>query len=109
MDRTRFRTRKKQVVITKSFYLRSMQLFHNPEITNNTTEFYFSIEESKHIVKVLRKKIGDILDITNGMGWLFTSKIISADIKKCVVSIETKKHFNQKKTIPYILQLYQLK
>ncbi len=39
---------------------------------------------------MLREKIGDKLVITNGMGWLFTSKIISADIKKCVVSVETK-------------------
>ena len=67
-----------------------MQLFHNPNISNKTKLFSFSKEESRHIVKVLRKKIGDKLDITNGMGWLFTSKIISADIKKCVVSIETK-------------------
>ena len=67
-----------------------MQLFHYPNISNKTKLFSFSKEESRHIVKVLRKKIGDKLDITNGMGWLFTSKIISADIKKCVVSIETK-------------------
>jgi len=67
-----------------------MQLFHNPNISNKTKPFSFNKEESKHIVKVLRKKIGDKPDITNGMGWLFTSKIISADIKKCVVSIETK-------------------
>lgn len=67
-----------------------MQLFHNPDISNKTKLFSFNKEESKHIVKVHRKKIGDKLDITNGMGWLFTSKIISADINKCVVSIETK-------------------
>lgn len=67
-----------------------MQLFYNPDISNKTKLFSFNKEESKHIVKVLRKKIGDELDITNGMGWLFTSKIISADIKKCIVSIETK-------------------
>lgn len=67
-----------------------MQLFYNPNITENTTQFSFSKEESKHIVRVLRKKTGDQLHITNGKGWLFTSKIIIAGIKKCAVFIETK-------------------
>ncbi len=68
-----------------------MQLFYNPELTEKTEQFSFSKEESKHITKVLRKKIGDILHITNGNGWLFNAKIISADLKKCTVSIKTKK------------------
>ena len=67
-----------------------MQLFYNPDITNQTKQFSFNREESKHIVKVLRKRTGDQLHITNGKGWLFTSEIIIADIKKCTVSIETK-------------------
>jgi len=67
-----------------------MQLFYNPDITYETKQFSFSKQESKHIVKVLRKKTGDQLHITNGNGWLFTSEIIIADIKKCTVSIETK-------------------
>ena len=67
-----------------------MQLFYNSNISNETKQFSFSKEESKHIVKVLRKKIGDQIYITNGKGYLFTSKIIIADIKKCTVSIETK-------------------
>ncbi|MCF6295528.1 MAG: 16S rRNA (uracil(1498)-N(3))-methyltransferase [Flavobacteriaceae bacterium] len=67
-----------------------MQLFYNPDITNETEQFSFNKEESKHIVKVLRKNTGDKLHITNGKGWLFTSEIIIANIKNCVVSIETK-------------------
>lgn len=67
-----------------------MQLFYNPDITSETKRFSFIREESKHIVKVLRKKTGDRLLITNGKGWLFTSEIMIADIKKCVVSIEAK-------------------
>lgn len=67
-----------------------MQLFYNPDITYETKQFSFGKQESKHIVKVLRKKTGDQLHITNGNGWLFTSEIIIADIKKCTISIETK-------------------
>lgn len=67
-----------------------MQLFYNPDITENTTQFSFDKEESKHIVKVLRKSIGDTLHITNGNGWLFTAEITVADIKNCLVNITTK-------------------
>ena len=38
-----------------------MQLFYNPNITETATSFVFDKEESKHIIKVLRKKEGDIL------------------------------------------------
>jgi len=68
-----------------------MQLFYNPDITENTTEFSFNKEESKHIVKVLRKSVDQTLQITNGNGWLFTAQITAADIKKCVVQIMDKK------------------
>lgn len=67
-----------------------MQLFYNPEITENTSEITFSKEESRHISKVLRKKNGDILHITNGKGWLFTSEIIISDVKKCTVRVNSK-------------------
>lgn len=67
-----------------------MQLFYNPDITENTSQFSFEKEESKHIVKVLRKKIGDTLYITNGNGWLFTAEITVADIKNCLVNITSK-------------------
>ena len=67
-----------------------MQLFYNPDITNETTQFSFSKEESKHTIKVLRKKEDDILHITNGKGWLFEAKIIIADIKNCVADIVSK-------------------
>ncbi|RLD29988.1 MAG: 16S rRNA (uracil(1498)-N(3))-methyltransferase [Bacteroidetes bacterium] len=67
-----------------------MQLFYNPDITNSTKQFSFNKEESKHIVKVLRKNVGDQLHITNGIGWLFVTEILIADIKKCTVLIKAK-------------------
>jgi len=67
-----------------------MQLFYNPDITENTTQFSFSKEESKHIVKVLRKSVDDTLQITNGVGWLFTAQITVADIKNCIATIIAK-------------------
>lgn len=67
-----------------------MQLFYNPNITETTTEFSFDKEESRHIVKVLRKSVGDTLNITNGKGYLFTAEITIPDIKKCMVNIVSK-------------------
>lgn len=66
-----------------------MQLFYNPELTTDKTQFTFSQEESKHIVKVLRKKIGDTLYLTNGKGYLFKSRITAVDPKNCMVTILT--------------------
>ncbi len=67
-----------------------MQLFFNPDITETTDQFSFSKEESKHITKVLRKKEDDVLNITNGKGWLFKAEITIANIKKCVATIVDK-------------------
>ena len=64
-----------------------MQLFYNPNIKESTKQFSFDKDESKHITKVLRKKEGDILHITNGNGWLFKAEISIANIKNCIVTI----------------------
>ncbi|MGC6430599.1 MAG: 16S rRNA (uracil(1498)-N(3))-methyltransferase [Jejuia sp.] len=68
-----------------------MQLFYNPEITDNTKQFTFPKDESKHVVKVLRKNIGDTLHITNGRGWLFEAEVTLPNVNKCLVTIISKK------------------
>ena len=67
-----------------------MQLFFNPDINESTSQITFDREESKHIVKVLRKSVGDDLHITNGKGWLFIAEITLADIKNCIATITSK-------------------
>tara|TARA_R110000744_G_scaffold19060_4_gene50606 strand:- start:621 stop:1001 length:381 start_codon:yes stop_codon:yes gene_type:complete len=68
-----------------------MQLFYNPNIQATDTSFTFDSNESKHIIKVLRKKNGDELWITNGNGYLFEAKIIDDHIKKCKVELISSK------------------
>lgn len=70
-----------------NFKYPKMQLFFNPDIISSDTFFQFDKEESKHIIKVLRKKIGDIVYITNGKGNLFHSEITLESEKKCEVKI----------------------
>lgn len=64
-----------------------MQLFYNPTINETTESFSFDKEESKHIIKVLRKKDTDILFVTNGLGLLFETEITLASDNKCTVKI----------------------
>ena len=71
-----------------------MQLFYNSDIKKGDATFFFDKEESKHIVKVLRKKEGDKIFITNGLGYLFESEIILASEKKCEIKI-TKESYQQ--------------
>lgn len=67
----------------------NMQLFYNPNIKAQDTLFVFDKEESKHIIKVLRKKENDILFVTNGLGYLFKTKIKLASDSKCTIEIDS--------------------
>ncbi|WP_395065693.1 16S rRNA (uracil(1498)-N(3))-methyltransferase [Flavobacterium sp.] len=79
-----------------------MQLFYNPSIKETENLFVFDKEESKHIIKVLRKKESDILYVTNGLGFLFKTKITLASDSKCCVEILS---FNKQEPSKYHLHL----
>lgn len=64
-----------------------MQLFYNPEITKSSKEFTLSPEESKHLLKVLRKKKGDQFHVTNGRGRIFVAALESTDPKNTTATI----------------------
>ena len=74
-----------------------MQLFYSKDITEITSEFEFSREESKHITKVLRKKEGDTLHITNGQGFLYIGTITFSSPNKCIISLKEKEFQPSKK------------
>ncbi len=76
-----------------------MQLFYNPDINITDNEFSFDKEESRHIVKVLRKTECDILLVTNGLGVVFKTEITSSSERKCIVKIVSSE--SQKKTDYY--------
>lgn len=79
-----------------------MQLFYSPTLNPDATSFVFDKEESKHIIKVLRKKENDILHVTNGLGFLFETKIKIASDNKCTVEIVS---FQQQKKSKFHLHL----
>lgn len=68
-----------------------MQLFYDPTLDATTGTFTFPAQESKHLVRVLRKGVGDRVHITNGKGDLFQVEILRAEPGSCsaqVVSLE---------------------
>lgn len=79
-----------------------MQLFYNANIKPGDKDFIFDKEESRHIIKVLRKKEGDTIEITNGLGYLFTSEITFGNEKKCEVNVSKEQFFEP---APYSLHL----
>jgi 16S rRNA (uracil1498-N3)-methyltransferase len=74
-----------------------MQLFYNPNIDESTRQFSFDKDESKHIVKVLRKQIGDTLNVTNGRGLLWETQIELATPSNCTVKCVALQTFEQPK------------
>ena len=64
-----------------------MQLFYNSKIKANDKTFSFDKNESRHIIKVFRKKIHDKIFISNGLGCIFEAEINSENQHKCEVSI----------------------
>ena len=64
-----------------------MNYFFNPTLDNSVSQFSLEQEESRHIVKVLRRQAGDRLYITNGKGYLFTAEILEASPKRCTARV----------------------
>jgi len=64
-----------------------MQLFYLPNLDKNSKKATFLKEESRHLFKVLRKKIDDTILITNGKNIFFNGKISSISKNNCEVDI----------------------
>lgn len=63
-----------------------MNIFYQPNISDGT--HFLDAEESRHCTKVLRKKSGDLIRITDGKGFFYNARIIDASSAACTFSIE---------------------
>ncbi|MGB5243002.1 MAG: 16S rRNA (uracil(1498)-N(3))-methyltransferase [Lutimonas sp.] len=72
-----------------------MQLFFQPDVNKDSTFHIFDKEESRHLIKVLRKKIGDQIFLTNGNGLLSVAEITSDHEKRCEVRIVSSEKKNK--------------
>jgi 16S rRNA (uracil1498-N3)-methyltransferase len=69
-----------------------MQLFFHPNLENNTVEL--PEDESKHCIRVLRKKAGDEIMLIDGKGNKAICKITDDNPKKCKLEVVEKVHFH---------------
>lgn len=63
-----------------------MNVFYQPEIPNGIR--YLDHEESRHCAKVLRKKTGDSVQITDGKGSLYKATLTESRPDKCSFKID---------------------
>jgi 16S rRNA (uracil1498-N3)-methyltransferase len=76
-----------------------MNLFYHPDIESNIT---LPAEESRHIQKVLRKNIGDIITVTDGKDCWYQCQLVEISPGVCQVKILSKDLQTHK---PYHLHL----
>lgn len=65
-----------------------MQVFYAPDITADTYEL--NENESRHLIRVLRKTKGTAVQLIDGRGNLYQGIIETADQKKCIIVIINK-------------------
>ena len=63
--------------------------FYIPAFDKENPEILLNEETSKHVVQVLRMKIGELVQLTDGKGYLFTAAIIDDHKKKCRVRVQS--------------------
>lgn len=69
-----------------------MNLFYDTAIAHDLPLpflHFLNEEESRHCVKVLRMRAGDIVHLTNGRGFLFTGKLCTLNPRSCEIEINT--------------------
>lgn len=74
-----------------------MQLFYFEQPTSNDTILKLEKEDTRHMTKVLRKKVGDNLSVTNGRGDLFEATILKLTSNKCELALKHLRYENPKK------------
>jgi len=79
-----------------------MNLFYQPNINENATQIIFDKEESRHLGKVLRKREGDSVHVTNGKGFLFECTLQLVSPKQCLANVIA---VTKQEPLPYLLHL----
>lgn len=77
-----------------------MQLFYGQVEGDRVV---LSEDESKHAIRVLRKKSGDILSVIDGHGGLYTGPIVEEHQKHCAIQID--EHVENWGEVPYDFHL----
>lgn len=73
-----------------------MTQFYVPEISSYDNQFFIFSKEFLHIIKSHRAKVGDLIRLFDGNGWIFEAKIINIYKDKVKVEILDKKFISKK-------------
>jgi len=65
-----------------------MNIFYSNNINKSNKRIIILDQENSHLIKVLRKKTGDNVNITDGKGFLYNCSIIESDKNKSILEIE---------------------
>lgn len=71
-----------------------MNLFYQPDIPSGV--MHLDADESRHCIKVLRKRAGDAISITDGKGYFYEATIAQPDPKQCSFEITERQPAPQK-------------
>lgn len=80
-----------------------MQVFLGQLSEASGDHIFLSPEESKHCVKVLRHKVGDIIHAIDGSGNFFEAELTSVNPEHCTAKVLSKRYVGAKK--PYRLHI----
>jgi 16S rRNA (uracil1498-N3)-methyltransferase len=65
-----------------------MELFYTDQFSKECTYLTLSFQESHHISKVLRKKGGDLIQLTDGKGHLISGKISKSKGRQLIIEVD---------------------
>ena len=65
-----------------------MQLFFSDQIDGE--HIVLDGQEAKHCAQVLRKRTGDIIQVTDGRGFLYTTRLLEVGKSSCIAVVEQK-------------------
>ncbi|NJB85205.1 16S rRNA (uracil1498-N3)-methyltransferase [Lewinella marina] len=63
-----------------------MQLFYDPDLQEGV--HHLAEEEARHAIRVLRKRVGDELDLVDGRGGWFRGRVVNINKRECVLDVK---------------------
>ncbi len=71
-----------------------MNLFYSGNINNEKTQIVLNNQEHAHLSKVLRKSTGDLINVTDGLGYIYECRIDEIVKGSTTLSVLNSYHYN---------------
>lgn len=91
---------------TRNFIPMALPFFYISDYNEAQQQLVLNEETSKHVVQVLRMKVGEQINLTDGKGTLLTCEIVDDHKKHCSVVVKSKvKNQKPKKSVTVAISL----